>query len=415
MKIRWRVCFLLFLTWLISYIDRSLMPMAIPLIGKEFRLSPTVMGVVLSAFFLGYGAMQIPGGMIADKFGARKTLTLGILFWSLFSLLTGAASNLAMLIWVRVGFGLGEGLHPPAAFKALSVWFRSSERARANGFVMSSNCLGPMIAPILFAAMIESFGWRRAFFLVSIPGVLVAAAVYWYLRDKVEEHPGITQEEIAEIGQGNIPAEKISYSKLFRYKALWHLFFIYMTWDFVWWGFQAWLPSYLLNARGFTLLRTGTFTALPFAAGFVGLLTFSYLADRSGRPRTFLAAALLGSALCLVLTATAPNATWAIVFLTSTGFFLPAIQGPFWALPMDMLPSSVMGYSAGFINTGGQIAGVIAPIAIGALIQVTKDYHAGFVVMAVSAVISAALVLALGMGSAGTMSPSPAAIGRSAA
>lgn len=405
MKVRWWVCFLLFLTWLVSYIDRSLMPMAIPLIGKEFHLSPTVMGVVLSAFFVGYAAMQIPGGVLADKFGARRTLTVGILFWSLFSLLTGVATNLAMLIWVRVGFGLGEGLHPPAAFKALSVWFNSSERARANGFVMSSNCLGPMIAPILFAGMIAEFGWRRAFFLVSIPGVLVAAAVYWYLRDRVEEHPSITREEIEEIGHESSSPKRFSFAELLRYRALWHLFFIYMTWDFVWWGFQAWLPSYLLNARGFTLVRTGAITALPFAAGFVGLLIFSYFADRTGRPRTFLVAALAGSALFLVLTATASNAAWAIVFLTATGFFLPAIQGPFWALPMDMLPSSVMGYSAGFINTGGQIAGVVAPILIGSLIQRTRDYHAGFVAMALSAVLSAVLVLTLGMGAAGRMSP----------
>jgi len=76
MKVRWWVCFLLFLTWLMSYIDRSLMPMALPLIGQEFHMSPTVMGVVVSAFFVGYASMQIPGGMLADKFGARNSITL---------------------------------------------------------------------------------------------------------------------------------------------------------------------------------------------------------------------------------------------------------------------------------------------------------------------------------------------------
>lgn len=80
MRVRWWVCFLLFLTWLMSYIDRSLMPMALPLIGKEFHLSPTLMGVVAGAFFIGYGSMQIPGGMIADKFGARKSITCGVFF-----------------------------------------------------------------------------------------------------------------------------------------------------------------------------------------------------------------------------------------------------------------------------------------------------------------------------------------------
>lgn len=392
MKVRWRICLLLFFTWLMSYIDRSLMPMAIPLIGQEFHMSPTVMGVVMSAFFIGYGAMQIPGGLIADKFGARKTITAGVAAWSLFSVLTGAAGSLANLIWVRVLFGLGEGVHPPAAFKALSAWFNRSERARANGFVMSSNTIGPMIAPILFATVMATFGWRKAFYLVSIPGFLITLAVYWYLRDTPAEHPDMTAAELAEIGTEGTSKEKISFSELIKYKALWQLFFIYMTWDVTWWGFQAWLPSYLLKVRHLTLINTGAVAGLPFAAGFVGLMISSYVSDWTGRRRTILVTVLLGNALFLLLTATASGATAAVIFLVATGFFLPAIQGPFWSLAMDLLPSRVMGYSSGFINTGGQIAGVGAPIIIGALIEFTGRYDAGFIFMALSAGVSALLV-----------------------
>jgi sugar phosphate permease len=392
MKVRWWVCVLLFLTWLMSYIDRSLMPMAIPLISQEFHMSPTVMGVAISAFFIGYGSMQIPGGIIADRFGARKTITLGVASWSLFSLLTGTASSLTSLIWVRILFGLGEGMHPPAAFKALSAWFNRAERARANGFVMSSNTIGPMIAPILFAMVMGAYGWRKAFFLVSIPGFLITLAVYWYLRDTPAEHPKITAGELAEIGKDDWSQEKISFSELSKYKALWQLFFIYMTWDVTWWGFQAWLPSYLLKVRGFTLVNTGAVAALPFAAGFIGLLICSYISDWTGKRKAILVSVLLGNALFMLLTATASSATTAVIFLTATGFFLPAIQGPFWSLSMDLLPSRVMGYSSGFINTGGQIAGVGSPIIIGVLIQLTGHYDAGFIFMAISAVLSALLV-----------------------
>lgn len=395
MRVRWWVCFLLFLTWLMSYIDRSLMPMALPFIGQEFHLSPTVMGAVVSAFFIGYASMQIPGGLIADRFGARNSITLGVAFWSLFSLLTGAATSLTNLIWVRIFFGLGEGLHPPAAFKALSAWFSSAERARANGLVMSSNTLGPMVAPIVFATLMQAFGWHKAFYFVSIPGFLIALSAYWYLRDKPEEHPGITPSELAEIGVEGGRRADISFSELFRYRALWQLFFIYMTWDVTWWGFQAWLPSYLLKARGFTLLHTGALTALPFAAGFIGLLVAAYISDRSGKRKSVLVAVLLGNALFMLLTATAANATRAVMFLTAAGFFLPAVQGPFWSLPMDLLPSRVMGYSTGFINTGGQIAGIGSPIILGALIQLTRHYDTGFVFLAISAGVSALLAATL--------------------
>ena len=386
MKARWRICGLLFLTWLMSYVDRSMMPMAIPLIGQEFHLSTTVMGAVISAFFLGYACMQIPGGLLADKFGARKMMTAGVALWSVFSVLTGAATSLANLIWVRILFGLGEGLHPPAAFKALASWFPSDERARANGVVMSSNTLGPMITPIIFAGLVGAFGWRHAFWLISIPGFLIAAAVYWYVRDQPAEDSKTAPRE---------SERHASFTELLRYPALWRLFFIYLAWDVMWWGFQAWLPSYLLKERGFTLIGTGAVAALPFAAGFVGMLIAGYISDRIRKPRGVLAAVLLGNALFMLLTATAPNATMAVVFLTATGFFLPAIHGPFWSLPMDLLPSRVIGYASGFINTGGQIAGITAPVVIGALIQFTGHYAAGFTFMAISAAASALLVATL--------------------
>jgi sugar phosphate permease len=395
MNVRWWICFLLFLTWLVSYIDRSLMPMALPLIAQEFHLSPTVMGAVISVFFLGYGAMQIPGGIISDKIGARNSMTLGIAAWSVFSFLTGMASSLTSLMWVRVLFGVSEGIHPPAAFKALSAWFPSSERSRANGLVMSSNTLGPMIAPILFAAVMGAFGWRRAFLVVSIPGFLVAIAVYWYVRNRPEEHPKMTAGELAVIGSDGDTQEKIGFRELVKYPALWKLFFIYMTWDVTWWGFQAWLPSYLFKVRGFSLGNTGLVTALPFAVGFIGVLAAGYAADRTGKRKAVLMVVLLGNAIFMSLTALAPNATMAVILLALTGLFLPSIHGPFWSLPMDMLPARVMGYASGLINTGGQIAGVASPVVIGALIQWTGHYDAGFIFMAISAAISAALVATL--------------------
>jgi sugar phosphate permease len=391
MKVRWWICLLLFLTWLMSYIDRSLMPMALPLIAQEFHLSPTVMGVVISAFFVGYASMQIPGGILADKFGPRKMMTTGVALWSIFSVLTGAATSLTNLIWVRVLFGLGEGIHPPAAFKALSNWFNSAERGRASGLVMSSNTIGPMVAPIIFAVLMGAYGWRNAFFLVSIPGFLIAFAVYWYLRDQPAEHPHMTARELAEIGEEE-NHDVVSFRELLRYKALWQLFFIYMAWDVTWWGFQAWLPSYLLKERGFTFIATGAVAGLPFAAGFIGILAAAYISDRTRKPRLVLASVLLGDAIFMLLTATAGSATTAVVFLTATGFFLPAVHGPFWSLFMDLLPSRVIGASSGFLNTGGQIAGIASPVIIGALIQFTGHYEAGFTFMALSAGVSALLV-----------------------
>ena len=396
MKVRWWICFFLFLTWLMSYIDRSLMPMALPLIGQEFHLSPTVLGAVISIFFVGYATMQIPGGMLADRIGPRKSITLGVAFWTGFSVLTGAAGSLLNLMIVRLCFGIAEGVHPAAAFKALSSWFPPTERSRANGLVMSSNALGPMIAPILFATLVSAYGWRAAFYIISIPGFLIALGAYWLLRDRPSEHPSVTAEELQEIGNYETAQRKIPFSELVKNPALWRLFFIYMLWDITWWGFQAWLPSYLFKVRGFSLTHTGLVTALPYAAGFLGVILAGWIADRTGKRKAVLLVVLLGDALFMVLTATASTATTAVIFLTATGFFLPSIHGPFWSLAMEMLPSRVMGYASGFLNTGGQIAGILSPIVIGALIQWTGHYDAGFIFMAISATISAVLIGTMG-------------------
>jgi len=107
-RLRWWVCFLLFAIFVMSYIDRSLMPLAIPFIVREFQISPAIAGVVLSAFFAGYAFMQIPGGLLADRIGPRKTVTIGIMAWSLFSVLTGTARSLSQMISIRIGFGLAR-------------------------------------------------------------------------------------------------------------------------------------------------------------------------------------------------------------------------------------------------------------------------------------------------------------------
>ena len=129
MKVRWRICLLAVFD--VGDVIRRSQPDADGAPADrpvEFHLSPTVLGVVINAFFVGYASMQIPGGILADKFGARKTMTAGVTLWSIFSVLTGAATSLTNLIWVRVLFGLAEGIHPPAAFKALSSWFNPASK-----------------------------------------------------------------------------------------------------------------------------------------------------------------------------------------------------------------------------------------------------------------------------------------------
>ena len=170
-----------FVVWLVSYLDRMVMSTAIPYIADDFNLSASEMGVVMSAFFAGYALFQIPGGILSDRFGARKVLVFAIAWWSIFTLFTGYASSLIGLVLIRICFGIGEGIGPAATWKSLAVWTPASERGRANSIMMSTNSLGPALAPLFVVAIMSYWGWRAVFHYLSIPGFLLCIWVWFTL------------------------------------------------------------------------------------------------------------------------------------------------------------------------------------------------------------------------------------------
>ena len=145
-KYRYKILGILFCAWLLCYVDRMVMATAIPFIAQDLLLSPLVIGGMLSAFFAGYALMQIPGGLLADRFGPRAVLTASIGWWSVLTALTGMVHGLTAMLAVRVLFGVGEGPFPPSAAKAIASWFPRREVARANGLLLASTSIGATVA-----------------------------------------------------------------------------------------------------------------------------------------------------------------------------------------------------------------------------------------------------------------------------
>ena len=141
-KGRHTVLLILYITWLVSYLDRMVISTAIPYIAKDFKLSPVAMGAVMSAFFVGYSAFQIPGGMLVDRLGARKIMLWGLGWWTTFTALTGAVNSLAPMIWVRALFGAGEGVGAASTYRVIANWFPPKERGTATAIMLSSNSFG---------------------------------------------------------------------------------------------------------------------------------------------------------------------------------------------------------------------------------------------------------------------------------
>lgn len=376
-KKRYTAITIVFMVWLLSYMDRMVMATAIPYVAKEFNLSPVAMGAVLSSFFAGYFLCQIPGGILADKFGARRVMAFAVLWWSVFTAVTGAVGSLMSMIYVRFVFGIGEGIAPAATWKALANWTPMKDRGMANGLMMASNALGPALAPLFVVAVMQAWGWRAVFYSLLIPGILLALWIWYSLPDKPADKKGITPEELAELEENKAElgtantASNMSFWNVISESAVWKSFLILFFSNISVWGFTSWLPSYLVKARGFELSKLGFAASIPFFAGTVGFILGGWLIDKpfkNNKKIPLIINQIMG-AIFLYMTYTVQSLDMLIVYQTLACFFLFTATGVIFGLPMSAISKDIAGRAMGIVNTGGQLAGFLSPIIVGYLVQ----------------------------------------------
>lgn len=164
---------LIFIAYIICFIDRSAMNIALAYVGKDFGLSPAALGGVASAFFFSYSLMQVPGGWLVDRFGSKKMIVFSLAMWSLFTVLTGFAWSVASLLVIRVLFGIGEGGYPTASLKQIAEEFPADAKSQATTVAISSNYVGSALAPVIIAPIIATLGWRNAFHIMGLVGLCI--------------------------------------------------------------------------------------------------------------------------------------------------------------------------------------------------------------------------------------------------
>jgi sugar phosphate permease len=379
---------LLFIAWLIDYIDRLVITLALPSIGHDFNLDKSEQGLILTAFFLTYAAFQVPGGLLADRFGAKATMVVALIAWSVFTGLTGVAWNFAILLVVRALFGVTEGIFPAASMKAISERTLPKARMTANGLMLASNPMGSAIAPLIAAPALLAVGWQSAFFIVAGAGVLMAVVMMFRLPK-----PVISPSEPA-TPQGDQP--QVSARRLIGRPTLWHFALIFCGFDIVSWGLVSWAPSYLLDARGISMAKTGILSSIPWfvaaAATVIGGLAFDrYFNDR---PRRLIVPSMVITAIFLWLMIQAQT-TGGFVLYESLGMAAMWVSFmPIFGMPLRMLPPAVAGIGGALVNFGGQFAGAITPYIMGWLAD-RYSFSAAFSFLLVGcliAVVAAATV-----------------------
>jgi sugar phosphate permease len=384
MDIKYRVLGLLWLMQLVNYLDRINISIAAPTMMKDLAITPGHFGFVLAAFALGYAIMQIPGGALGDKFGAKPVLIGSALAWAFFTGVTGLVGSLGTLIGARVLFGLSEGASNGPAFKLVGDYFTSRERASANGLYLTSLALGPACVAPLAAWMLGRVGWHGMFFLFVIPAVLMALLIALAMP---RARPGnVVHTEIR-----NAAGQSAGWRDVMRLPTSWLLFFAYMAFNIAFWGFLGWMPSYLSIARHINLKDLGIAAAVPYVFGFLGMLVFGWLGSRPMyRHRALLvAAAYLLAGLGLYASYKAATPAGSVAGLSAAAFFLYGGFGPVWGIALDLTPDSARGAFSGFVNCGGQIGGFFAPIVVGLIVSHSGSFTGGFLFMIAALLIAA--------------------------
>lgn len=401
-KVRYSVLAVLWLAWLFSFLDRMVITIALPFIGEDLAIDATAQGLLLSIFFAGYALFQIPGGMLSDKFGFRRVVSIAIIWWSIFTSVTGMIFSYPLMLLLRFVFGIGEAALPGGSYKAIATYFPTKQRGTATGIQSTVNTLGPAIAAVVAAAIIGLYGWRVVFIVMGIPGIAIGLYIWFKFKDNPKDHPKITKEELAELEEDEKEStsdKKQSgggFKELLKKPILWQMALIWFFFDITFWGFTSWLPSYLIKEKGLSLMNTGIFSALPYLVGTVAIVFGGFLSDKikGNRKWVFIPSALAGGVALFFMFQTA-SLTMVIIWQCLAAFFMFFAQGSFWGLVVATLPAKIMASGSATVNCFGSIAGFISPFLMGYMIQTSGSFDTSFVMMIVALVIAAIIALTI--------------------
>jgi len=402
MKYRHRVLGMLFLLSIITYIDRVCISVAGPAMQKDLGISPERWGWVVGVFAIAYAAFEIPSGALGDRIGARKVLTRIVIWWSVFTSLTGTVSNYLVLLTVRFLFGAGEAGAYPNASSSISRWFPTIERARAQGIVWMASRIGGALSPLLVIPIQLRWGWRASFWTFGVIGLIWAVVWYSWYRDTPREKPGVSHAEIEEIERGQAAARThhgLPWAMVLAKGQFWLILVMYHTYCWGSYFFLSWLHTYLAKGRGYTPQELAWLSPLPFICGALANLSGGLVSDhlvkklglKWGR-RTVGMVGLGASACFMVLTALIRYKYAAVVLLAlayaGSDFMLPVA----WAVCLDV-GRKYAGAVTGAMNTAGQIGSFLSSVAFGYLVRWFASYNAMIWPMAGMLAISALLWL----------------------
>jgi sugar phosphate permease len=388
---------------IITYLDRTSISITGNIITSELGLSITQFGWVLAAFSFAYGIFEIPTGILGDKLGPKKILTRIVIWWSLFTILTGFSYTFTALLIVRFLFGVGEAGAYPNATVVISKWFPKGERGRAQSFIWIASRIGGALAPFLSVFIMNTFGWRWVFYIFGTLGIIWAIFWNYWFKDEPREMKGIkskeielieSKREVKSLGHG-----LLSIKNILKNKNVWFLMGMYHCLLYGAYFYLSWMPKYLKNGRNVGDDDIAFMASLPFILGtigcFIGGFSSDFLSKKYGLKwgrRSVGMFGLIMAGICMITATFILDNTISIIVLSLGLAFKDFTLPVSWATAAD-IGGENSGSVAGAMGMAGQLGSTVMSISFGYILSMTGSWELPLQIIGVIVIIGGLLWL----------------------
>ena len=371
----WSVVFLLAAVLFINYVDRGALPTALPLVQTDLHLNPSQLGLLLSAFFWTYSLVQIPVGLLAERYGAHRVLAIGLALWSIATMCVGAAHSFPVLLGLRLLLGIGESAGFPCVSKLLAAVVPVNRLGTANGIVASAYLLGPVIGTSVGGFLMASYGWRPAF--VVFGGLSLLWLLPWLLI-KLPAH-AVRRSD----------GDKPNLRTILKQRSLWGTVLGLFSSNYAFYFMLTWLPYYLVNERGFSMLGMAKLASIAYLGNAASAVLAGWAIDQliaSGRStnavyKTVMVLTHAGSMVCMLCMAVGSRPL-ALAAIFGYQILCGVQSSGVYAIPQILAGPRATGRWVGIQNSLGNFAGIIAPAATGFIVHSTHLFTAAFLLAA---------------------------------
>jgi MFS family permease len=378
MKKRYQVLLVLSLLSMITFLDRISLSAASTQIMESLSLTTIQWGWILGIFTISYGIFEVPTGWLGDTFGGKKTLIRVVIWWSIFTILTGFATGFWILFVIRFFFGMGEAGAYPNTSIILAKWFPAFERARAQAMIWGASRIGAALTPFIVLPIQQHYGWKVSFYVLGAVGIIWCLFFYLRIKEDPIDDPSVSKNELNDIithreVSSKTEKEKINFWSGFKNSSFSFLLIMYITYAIGAYFFQSWFHTYLEKGRGMTKDSLLWASSLPYLLGMLGCLSGGWLSDKAckkwgkkwGR-RIVPMIGLFVAGICIICAANIESNMTAIVFLGIGMAFMDVTAPAAWAVAMD-LGGEKSGTVSGAMNSAGLLGAYLMTTLFGYL------------------------------------------------